>query len=167
MAKVLVYLPETDLRVIDAAARKAGEARRVAEEKARAKPQAAVPPPARQQPPPPVGIRTELPPLELQETVFPLSDLKSFSLRERASLWWVSNQSDDLLCLPYCRIERFDSIHWRVAHVFRKSAFCALRLGNPITKLAVHNCGVALIYWMRGGHCAHPKMAGCAGEGTC
>ena len=30
------------------------------------------------------------------------------SLRERAALWWVSNQSDDLLCLPYCRIEHLD-----------------------------------------------------------
>lgn len=35
-------------------------------------------------------------------------DLRDFLLRERASLWWVSNQSDDLLCLPYCAIERLE-----------------------------------------------------------
>src|SRR5207245_7131083 len=39
---------------------------------------------------------------------FPLVDLQNYSLRERASLSWVSNQSDDLLCLPHCRIERLD-----------------------------------------------------------
>ena len=39
---------------------------------------------------------------------FPLADLQGYFLRERAALWWVSNQSDDLLCLPYCRIEQLD-----------------------------------------------------------
>jgi SNF2 family DNA or RNA helicase len=34
--------------------------------------------------------------------------LRSYFLRERAALWWVSNQSDDLLCLPHCRIQRLD-----------------------------------------------------------
>ena len=49
-----------------------------------------------------------MPPLEFQETTFALSDLRHYSLRERAALWWVSNQSDDLLCLPYCRMERLE-----------------------------------------------------------
>jgi len=60
------------------------------------------------QPPPPVAVRFEAPPLEFQDTAFPLRDLRGFFLRERAALWWVSNQSDDLLCLPYCRVERLD-----------------------------------------------------------
>jgi arginyl-tRNA synthetase len=50
----------------------------------------------------------ELPRLEFQETTFALADLRRYSLRERAALWWVSNQSDDLLCLPYCRLERLE-----------------------------------------------------------
>ena len=57
---------------------------------------------------PPVPIHIELPRLEFQETTFALSDLRRYSLRERAALWWVSNQSDDLLCLPYCRLERLE-----------------------------------------------------------
>jgi superfamily II DNA or RNA helicase len=57
---------------------------------------------------PPVPVRFEATEIELQETGLPLSDLSSFKLRERASLWWVSNQSDDLLCLPYCRLERLE-----------------------------------------------------------
>ena len=57
---------------------------------------------------PPVSVRFEMPALALQETAFHLTDLRSFFLRERAALWWVSNQSDDLLCLPHCRIERLE-----------------------------------------------------------
>ena len=57
---------------------------------------------------PPVPVRLELPPLVLQETAFPLPDLRGYFLRERAALWWVSNQSDDLLGLPYCNIQRLD-----------------------------------------------------------
>jgi SNF2 family DNA or RNA helicase len=57
---------------------------------------------------PPVPVRFEMPPLEFQETTFPVDDLRGFYLRERAALWWVSNQSDDLLCLPHCRIERLE-----------------------------------------------------------
>lgn len=57
---------------------------------------------------PPVPTRFELPALAFQETAFPLADLRGFLLRERAALWWVSNQSDDLLCLPHCRIERLE-----------------------------------------------------------
>jgi superfamily II DNA or RNA helicase len=57
---------------------------------------------------PSVPARFEMPPLVFQETAFPLMDLRGFFLRERAALWWVSNQSDDLLCLPHCRIERLE-----------------------------------------------------------
>jgi superfamily II DNA or RNA helicase len=57
---------------------------------------------------PPVPTHIELPRLEFQETTFALADLRSYSLRERAALWWISNQSDDLLCLPYCRVERLE-----------------------------------------------------------
>lgn len=59
-------------------------------------------------PVPPVPIALRLPALTFQETAFPLADLRDFALRERAALWWVSNQSDDLLCLPHCRIRRLD-----------------------------------------------------------
>jgi superfamily II DNA or RNA helicase len=57
---------------------------------------------------PPVPTHLEAPRLEFQETTFALADLRSYALRERAALWWISNQSDDLLCLPYCRLERLD-----------------------------------------------------------
>ena len=57
---------------------------------------------------PPVPVHFEMPPLALQETAFPLADLRSYFLRERAARWWVSNQSDDLLCLPNCRIEHLE-----------------------------------------------------------
>src|SRR5665213_3508680 len=57
---------------------------------------------------PPLPVRFEMPSLDLQETSFPLEDLRSFFLRERAAVWWVSNQSDDLLCLPHCRVERLE-----------------------------------------------------------
>ena len=57
---------------------------------------------------PPVPVRIEFPGLVFQDTAFPLADLRGYRLRERAALWWVSNQSDDLLCLPHCRIEKLD-----------------------------------------------------------
>jgi len=66
-------------------------------------------PPARERPPvPPVPLAIDLSPLQFQETMLPLADMRSYSLVERAALWWVSNQSDDLLALPYCRIERLE-----------------------------------------------------------
>ncbi|HEX4122325.1 MAG TPA: SNF2-related protein [Verrucomicrobiae bacterium] len=64
--------------------------------------------PLERAPLPPLPMRFEMPPLEFQETTFPLDDLCGFFLRERAALWWVSNQSDDLLCLPHCRIEQLE-----------------------------------------------------------
>jgi len=57
---------------------------------------------------PTLAVSIKLPPLSFQETAFPLADLRDFALRERAALWWVSNQSDDLLCLPHCRIRRLE-----------------------------------------------------------
>jgi superfamily II DNA or RNA helicase len=57
---------------------------------------------------PPVPVHMQLAPLALQETAFPLASLDGYWLREQAALWWVSNQSDDLLCLPHCRIEHLD-----------------------------------------------------------
>ena len=65
-------------------------------------------PPRPSAPLPPVSVAIKLPPLVFQETAFPLADLQDFALRERAALWWVSNQSDDLLCLPHCRIRRLE-----------------------------------------------------------
>jgi SNF2 family DNA or RNA helicase len=38
----------------------------------------------------------------------PLASLARLRLQEKASHWWVSNQTDNLLCLPYCRIERLE-----------------------------------------------------------
>ncbi len=57
---------------------------------------------------PAVPVTIRLPPLVFQDTAIPLADLNGFELRERAALWWVSNQSDDLLCLPHCRIQKLD-----------------------------------------------------------
>jgi SNF2 family DNA or RNA helicase len=57
---------------------------------------------------PPVPIKFEPLSLNLQDTSLPLENLENYKLREQAALWWVSNQSDDLLCLPFCKIERFD-----------------------------------------------------------
>jgi superfamily II DNA or RNA helicase len=62
----------------------------------------------RAEPLPPVPLRIQKPDLEFQETSFPLDNLRGFFLRERASVWWVSNQSDDLLCLEACRIRRLE-----------------------------------------------------------
>ena len=74
------------------------------------KPPACASPPSEppRPPPPPVPVRLELPALQFQDSLLPLPDLRGFLLRERAAQWWVSNQSDDLLALPYCKIERFD-----------------------------------------------------------
>jgi SNF2 family DNA or RNA helicase len=49
-----------------------------------------------------------MPPLSFQATFLPLQNLQAYFLREKAAQFWVSNQSDNLLCLPYCRIERLE-----------------------------------------------------------
>lgn len=75
-------------------------------------PPAAPPPPAPiarpRLPVPAVPISLQLDPLTCQESALPLADLARYSLLERAATWWVSNQSDDLLCVPHCRITRLD-----------------------------------------------------------
>jgi SNF2 family DNA or RNA helicase len=96
-----------------AAEQRAAEARAAAAAKKaaghRVNPAAASPPaPRPPAPPPPVAISIHLPPLAFQDTALPLTDLRDFALRERAALWWVSNQSDDLLCLPHCRIQHLE-----------------------------------------------------------
>jgi SNF2 family DNA or RNA helicase len=47
----------------------------------------------------------ETPPFDLFGTH---SGIESFRKIEQASLIWISNQSDDLLCLPYCAIDHFE-----------------------------------------------------------
>lgn len=100
---------------IEAAGRRiaAEQRRKLAERRARAKltataPSATAPPKPERPPLPPVPVRVEFPALQFQDSLLPLPDLRGFLLRERAAQWWVSNQSDDLLALPYCKIERFD-----------------------------------------------------------
>ena len=61
-----------------------------------------------QRPVPSVPITIKPPSLVFQDTAFVLIDLNGYTLREHAAQWWVSNQTDDLLCLPNCRIERLD-----------------------------------------------------------
>ena len=96
----------------EAEARKTAEAKKTAPPAANPKsqiPNPKSPPPAPERPPlPPVPVRLEFPALAFQETTFPLTDLRGYFLRERAALWWVSNQSDDLLCLSHCHIQRLD-----------------------------------------------------------
>ena len=92
-----------------AEARKARQAREAAEAKKVGRRAPLSMPGGSARPPlPAVAVRVEAPPLEYQDTAFPVTDLANYALRERAALWWVSNQSDDLLCLPHCRIERLD-----------------------------------------------------------
>src|SRR5207237_10287877 len=57
---------------------------------------------------PTVPLSFDVPAPSTNQTLFPLADLRGYFLRERAARWWVSNQSDDLLCLPHCRIERLE-----------------------------------------------------------
>ena len=90
----------------------AAEARRVAEaaKKAAAKADAKITSAASptSSPVPPVPLRLEMPAIAFQESGIPLTDLRGWRLAERAARWWVSNQSDDLLALPYCRIQKLD-----------------------------------------------------------
>ncbi len=89
-----------------AAQRTSAEAQRETGTRLAAAVRTIAPPPRAPAPPVPVAVR--MAPLALQDTVIPLDGLAGFTLRERAALWWVSNQSDDLLCLPHCRIRRLD-----------------------------------------------------------
>ncbi|MBE7499131.1 MAG: DEAD/DEAH box helicase [Verrucomicrobiales bacterium] len=98
----------TRMRELEAQRKQAQAARRAAKASATAATAAA---PVNVRPAvevPAVGVRTETPRLPLQATAFPLSDLRAYFLREQAAAWWVANQSDELLALPYCRIERLE-----------------------------------------------------------
>jgi SNF2 family DNA or RNA helicase len=81
------------------------EQRKLAERQAK---EEAARPAGSAEPLPPVPVRSDPPDVALQESALPLSDLKLFNLQEKAALWWISNQTDNLLCLPYCRIERLE-----------------------------------------------------------
>ncbi len=59
-------------------------------------------------PVPPIPMRVDWSAQSIQETLLPEPNLRSYFLREKAALWWISNQSDDLLGLPYCRIARLE-----------------------------------------------------------
>ncbi len=104
-AETMARLAE-ERRVREAQRAQARAARLAAQ--AKAQPTVAPIPARAQLPLPPVPVRLELPPLSFQETAFPLTDLQPLLLRERAALWWVSNQSDDLLSLPHCRIQHLE-----------------------------------------------------------
>ena len=77
--------------------------------------------------------------LEIAAAQIPLHDLfhaysgiGSFLKIERASLMWISNQSDDLLCLPYCSIDHLEyQIHTalRVAGTLRGRALLSDEVG--------------------------------------
>jgi len=56
----------------------------------------------------PVGITIETQSLDFQETMFVEPDLSRYFITERAATWWVSNQSDDLLCIPFCKVQRLE-----------------------------------------------------------
>lgn len=87
--------------------REAARAKTPAASKAKAAP-APTPSAGPREPLPEVPVLIEKPSLEFQDTPFPLENFQKFFLLERASVWWVSNQSDDLLCLEDCRIQRLE-----------------------------------------------------------
>ena len=55
-----------------------------------------------------VPVRLEPRELTFQECALPAVSLRNWRLTEQAMRWWISNQSDDLLALPYCRIQKLD-----------------------------------------------------------
>ncbi len=103
---------EREARIHEAKKRLAEQKRRKeAERRERAAQQdlAHQPPPAPPKPPvPEVPLRIQPPSLEFQDTLIPLPNLRRYFLQERGARWWISNQSDDLLALPYCRIQRLE-----------------------------------------------------------
>ena len=114
------------------------------------KPQSAATKSFERPPLPPVPLRIEFPELAFQETVFPLEDLGNYFLRERAAQWWVSNQSDDLIALPYCRIQLLDyqvRTALRVLGPLRGRALLSDEVGLGKTIEA----GIALKEWLTRG----------------
>ena len=56
-----------------------------------------------------VAVRFEVGPSTSSAASFSeAKGLQEYLLLENASLWWISNQSDDLLCLPYCKIQHLE-----------------------------------------------------------
>ena len=94
----------------DREAREAQSRKAAAAAKATVKPELkpATSPVPERAPTPPVPVHFHLSPLVVQTIAEPLAELQGYFLRERAAQWWVSNQSDDLLCLPSCRIQHLD-----------------------------------------------------------
>jgi superfamily II DNA or RNA helicase len=74
--------------------------------KAPTSPPAALAPPA--EPIPEVQIAWDTAPWTVQKTPRIEDNLNRWNLQELATRWWVSNQTDELLCLPHCNIERLD-----------------------------------------------------------
>jgi superfamily II DNA or RNA helicase len=102
---------EREALIAEAQRRQAAEGRRKeSERRQRAAQQAKAPPPTAPTRPllPPVPVHIEFPSLSVQDSLLPVPDLRGYFLQERAAQWWISNQSDDLLALPYCQIERLD-----------------------------------------------------------
>ena len=65
-------------------------------------------PPVRELPTPSVPVRMTMPTLAFQETALPITGLSAWRLAEQAAQWWISNQSDTLLSLPFCRIQKLE-----------------------------------------------------------
>ncbi len=64
--------------------------------------------PRPEQPIPEVPVHLDFSQLQFQDSLLPISSMKNWQLREMAAQWWVTNQSDDLLGLPYCNVERLE-----------------------------------------------------------
>lgn len=60
------------------------------------------------EPIPKVGIVWDKPRLDVHTLPNVETNPSRWNLHELATRWWVSNQTDELLCLPYCSIERLD-----------------------------------------------------------
>ncbi len=107
-AKKAAEIREQERKKKAARARRAQQEKTLAQLSTPATPPVAPPPPA---PPiePPIhiapGVWGKLPE---NGTTPVVKDLSEISLLERAALLWISNQTDDLLALPYCRIERLE-----------------------------------------------------------
>jgi len=93
---------------LQAEKRKSAQVKKAPTPPENSKPQPAPVAQVERQPLPPLSVHIEMPALEFQDTAFPLTSLRAYSLRERAAIWWVSNQSDDLLCLANCHIQKLD-----------------------------------------------------------
>jgi superfamily II DNA or RNA helicase len=99
---------------------------------------------------PPVPLRIEMPALVFQDTAFPLTSLGGWRLAEQAARWWVSNQSDDLLALPYCRIQKLDYQVRSALRVLGPLRGCAL-LSDEVGLGKTIEAGLVLKEWLTRG----------------